>query len=148
MNGLSLTTIVGIFGAVVGGALGIYFSSYTDVVWLSYIIRLSLAALFGSLFSFLGWYLNKEGLLVNRINPLSLDTNSLLLIQTSFLKLYTNFSDRNRFCLVFLIKLRRRQIANAGMNSSFIIKMNEFSDGFISFAVRFKVVASQAFILQ
>ncbi|MDQ0497089.1 hypothetical protein, partial [Paenibacillus brasilensis] len=96
MNGLSLTTIVGIFGAVVGGALGIYFSSYTDVVWLSYIIRLSLAALFGSLFSFLGWYLNKEGLLVNRINPLSLDTNSLLLIQTSFLKLYTNFSDRNR----------------------------------------------------
>ncbi len=61
MNGLSLTTIVGIFGAAVGGVLGIYISSYTDIVWLSYIIRFSLAALFGSFFSFLGWYLNKKG---------------------------------------------------------------------------------------
>ncbi|WP_025717370.1 hypothetical protein [Paenibacillus sp. 1-18] len=78
MNGLSLTTIVGIFGAVVGGALGIYFSSYTDVVWLSYIIRLSLAALFGSLFSFLGWYLNKEGLLVNIFQLINLLVGLLL----------------------------------------------------------------------
>ncbi|MNW41034.1 hypothetical protein D3C74_181600 [compost metagenome] len=78
MNGLSLTTIVGIFGAVVGGALGIYISSYTNIVWLSYIIRLLLAVLFGSLFSFFGWYLNKEGLLVNIFQFINLLVGLLL----------------------------------------------------------------------
>ncbi|WP_043891093.1 hypothetical protein [Paenibacillus sp. Aloe-11] len=78
MNGLSLTTIVGIFGAAIGGALGIYISSYTDIVWLSYIIRFSLAALFGSFFSFLGWYLNKKGLLVNIFQFINLLVGLLL----------------------------------------------------------------------